>query len=121
MRKAQLQGVLALLFTLPAWLIAAPRVISLSPANTELAFAAGITPIGVSSFSDYPPQAKQIEQIASWQGMNLERIVALKPDVVLAWRGGNAERQVNQLSSLGIKVMWIETGSVEQLADALES
>ena len=119
MRKALLQGVLALLFLFPAWLIAAPRVISLSPANTELAFAAGITPVGVSSFSDYPPEAKQIEQIASWQGMNLERIVALKPDVVLAWRGGNAERQVNQLSSLGIKVMWVETSSVEQLADAL--
>ncbi|MBB1198726.1 vitamin B12 ABC transporter substrate-binding protein BtuF [Enterobacteriaceae bacterium 89] len=120
MRKPLLQGVLALLLALPAWLMAAPRVITLSPANTELAFAAGITPVGVSSFSDYPPEATHIEQVASWQGMNLERIVALKPDVVLAWRGGNAERQVNQLSSLGIKVLWVETGSVEQLADALK-
>lgn len=120
MRNPLLQGMLALLLTLPAWLIAAPRVITLSPANTELAFAAGITPVGVSSFSDYPPQAKDIEQVASWQGMNLERIVALKPDVVLAWRGGNAERQVNQLSSLGINVMWVDTSSIEQLADALE-
>ena len=120
MRKTLMQGAIALLFALPAWLIAAPRVITLSPANTELAFAAGITPVGVSSFSDYPPQAAEIEQVASWQGMNLERIVALKPDVVLAWRGGNAERQVNQLSSLGIKVMWIESESVEQLADALK-
>jgi vitamin B12 transport system substrate-binding protein len=34
--------------------LAAPRVITLSPANTELAFAAGITPVGVSSYSDYP-------------------------------------------------------------------
>ncbi|MGL4725166.1 MAG: vitamin B12 ABC transporter substrate-binding protein BtuF [Scandinavium sp.] len=120
MRKPLLQGILALLLTFPAWLIAAPRVITLSPANTELAFAAGITPVGVSSFSDYPPQAAHIEQVASWQGMNLERIVALKPDVVLAWRGGNADRQVNQLSSLGINVMWVETSSIEQLADALE-
>ena len=37
------------------------------PANTELAFAAGITPVGVSSYSDYPSQAKTIEQVASWQ------------------------------------------------------
>ncbi len=52
--------------------------------------------------------------------MNLERIVALKPDLVLAWRGGNAERQVNQLSSLGIKVIWVETGSIEQIIHALQ-
>lgn len=120
MRKTLTSGLLVLLFSLPAWLMAAPRVITLSPANTELAFAAGITPVGVSSFSDYPPEAAHIEQIASWQGMNLERIVALKPDLVLAWRGGNAERQVNQLTALGIKVMWVETGSVEQIANTLQ-
>jgi vitamin B12 transport system substrate-binding protein len=120
MHNSLTSGIFALLLSLPAWLIAAPRVITLSPANTELAFAAGITPVGVSAFSDYPPQAAGIEEIASWQGMNLERIVALKPDVVLAWRGGNAERQVNQLSALGIKVMWVETGSVEQIASTLQ-
>ncbi len=89
------------------------------PANTELAFAAGITPVGVSSYSDYPSQAKTIEQVASWQGMNLERIVALKPDVVLAWRGGNAERQVNQLQSLGIHVLWVQTSTIEEIIATL--
>lgn len=50
-----LNAALAVLMLLaPAWLFAAPRVITLSPANTELAFAAGITPVGVSSYSDYP-------------------------------------------------------------------
>lgn len=101
------------------WLNAAPRVITLSPANTELAFAAGITPVGVSSYSDYPLQAQKIEQVSTWQGMNLERIVALKPDLVIAWRGGNAERQVDQLASLGIKVMWVDATSIEQIANAL--
>ncbi|MBT9426608.1 vitamin B12 ABC transporter substrate-binding protein BtuF [Enterobacter oligotrophicus] len=119
MAKPLLRALAALLLFAPVWLFAAPRVITLSPANTELAFAAGITPVGVSSFSDYPPQAADIEQVATWQGMNLERIVALKPDLVLAWRGGNAERQVNQLSSLGIKVMWVDAVSIEQVAQAL--
>lgn len=59
--------------------------------------------------------------MATWQGMNLERIVALKPDLVLAWRGGNAERQVNQLTSLGIKVMWVDAVSIEQVAQALRA
>ena len=104
---------------LPAWLIAAPRVISLSPSNTELAFAAGITPVAVSAWSDYPEAAKKLEQVSNWQGMNLERIVALKPDVVLAWRGGNAERQVNQLKALGIKVVWLDPATVEGVVAAL--
>jgi len=119
--KPCVRALVALLLLTPAWLYAVPRVITLSPANTELAFAAGITPVGVSSYSDYPPQAASIEQVSTWQGMNLERIVALKPDRVLAWRGGNAERQVNQLSSLGIKVMWIDAVSIEQVASALRA
>lgn len=119
MAKPFFRALIALFLLTPAWLLAAPRVISLSPANTELAFAAGITPVGVSSFSDYPPEAMHIEQVASWQGMNVERIVALKPDLVLAWRGGNAERQVNQLTSLGIKVLWIDATRIEQVAQAL--
>ena len=80
MAKSLSFALAALLLLAPAWLLAAPRVITLSPANTELAFAAGITPVGVSSYSDYPSQAKTIEQVASWQGMNLERIVSLYLD-----------------------------------------
>ena len=119
MAKLFPRALAALLLALPLWLCAAPRVVSLSPSNTELAFAAGITPVGVSSYSDYPPQAKNIEEVSTWQGMNLERIVALKPDLVIAWRGGNAERQVNQLASLGIKIMWVDAVTIEQVADAL--
>lgn len=119
MAKFISRALVALFFTLPAWLYAAPRVVSLSPANTELAFAAGITPVGVSSYSNYPPEAENIEEVSTWQGMNLERIVALKPDLVIAWRGGNAERQVNQLTALGIKVIWVDAVTIEQVADAL--
>ncbi len=82
-------------------------------------FAAGITPVAVSSYSDYPPQAAKIEQVASWQGMNLERIIALKPDLVLAWRGGNTERQVNQLKQFGITVMWVDAITIEQVIETL--
>ena len=53
MAKSLFRALVALSFLAPLWLNAAPRVITLSPANTELAFAAGITPVGVSSYSDY--------------------------------------------------------------------
>lgn len=94
---------------------ASPRVVTLAPNLTELAFAAGITPVGVSAWSDYPPAATHIEQVANWQGINTERILALKPDVVLAWRSGNPSRQVDQLSAFGVKVVWIEATSVNDV------
>lgn len=98
---------------------AAPRVITLAPSLTELAFAAGITPVGVSAYSDYPADATRIEQVANWQGINTERILALKPDVVLAWREGNPQRQVDQLSAFGIDVVWINPTTVDQIAASL--
>ena len=94
MAKLLSRALVALLFTLPAFLYAAPRVVTLSPANTELAFAAGITPVGVSSYSNYPPEAKNIEEVSTWQGMNLERIVALKPRAMQKSFGGNYDRKL---------------------------
>lgn len=94
---------------------ASPRVVTLAPNLTELAFAAGITPVGVSAWSDYPPAATHIEQVANWQGINTERILALKPDVVLAWRSGNPNRQVDQLSAFGVKVVWIDATRVSEV------
>lgn len=102
-------------------LAAAPRVITLAPHLTELAFAAGITPVAVSAWSDYPPPAKKIEQVANWQGIKVERILQLKPDVVLAWRGGNPQRQIDQLRQFGVNVEWIDPGSLQEMADALAS
>lgn len=97
----------------------APRVVALAPGLTELAFAAGITPVGVSAYSDYPPEALAIEQVANWQGINVERIIALKPDLVLAWRDGNPQRQVEQLRAFGIQIVWMEPTTVEQVIAAL--
>ena len=68
---------LALWLAMPAG--AAQRVISLAPNATELAYAAGMGDVLVaaSAYSDYPPQAAKLEQVASWQGINLERVLAL--------------------------------------------
>ncbi|MDU4094962.1 MAG: helical backbone metal receptor, partial [Pantoea sp.] len=114
------------LLTLALWLFSslalaasAPRVITLAPHLTELAFAAGITPVAVSAWSDYPPAAKSLEQVANWQGIKLERILALKPDLVLAWRGGSPQRQIDQLRALGVQVVWLDPDSVESITAAL--
>ncbi|ARJ41087.1 vitamin B12 ABC transporter substrate-binding protein BtuF [Pantoea alhagi] len=107
------------LFSSLALAASAPRVITLAPHLTELAFAAGITPVAVSAWSDYPPEAKSLEQVANWQGIKLERILALKPDLVLAWRGGSPQRQIDQLRALGVKVIWLDPDSIESIVAAL--
>lgn len=98
---------------------AAPRVVTLAPNLTELAFAAGITPVGVSDHSDFPPAAMQVVRVANWQGINSERLLRLKPDVVVAWRGGTPQRQMDQLQALGIQVLWLAPDSVIQLTASL--
>jgi len=112
----------ALCLPLTAMAQVAERVISLAPNLTELAYAAGLGDklVGVSAYSDYPPQAKKIEQVASWQGINVERILALKPDLVLAWRGGNPQRPLSQLASLGVQVIYLDPQNVNQVASALD-
>lgn len=98
---------------------AAPRVVTLAPNITELAFAAGITPVGVSAYSDYPAAAQQIEQVANWQGINSEKLLRLKPDIVFAWKGGTPQRQVDQLQALGIRVVWLAPDSIDELIASL--
>ncbi|AKJ43759.1 Vitamin B12-binding protein [Pragia fontium] len=99
----------------------AERVISLSPHTTELAYAAGMGDklIAASTYSDYPPEAKKLEQVASWQGINLERVIALKPDLVLAWRGGNPQKMLDQLTNFGIKVLYSDPQNIQGIADNL--
>ncbi|WP_261114882.1 vitamin B12 ABC transporter substrate-binding protein BtuF [Serratia entomophila] len=112
------------LFTL--WLAlpagAAQRVISLAPNTTELAYAAGMgdSLLAVSAFSDYPPAAGKLEQVASWQGVNIERVLALKPDLILAWRGGNPQRVLDQLASFGIPIYYANAGSLDEIARSLD-
>ncbi|AYA42505.1 vitamin B12 ABC transporter substrate-binding protein BtuF [Xenorhabdus nematophila] len=103
-------------------LYAASRVISLAPSTTELAYAAGMGDkmIAVSAYSDYPEAAKKLEQVADWQGINVERIIALKPDLILAWRGGNPQRPLDQLAALGIPIFYSDVKKVEDISTELE-
>lgn len=102
---------------------AAQRVISLAPNTTELAYAAGMGEVllAASSYSDYPPEALKLERVASWQGVNLERVLALKPDLILAWRGGNPQRVLDQLASLGVPVLYVDIKNIGEIAQTLEA
>ncbi|HEX9685392.1 MAG TPA: cobalamin-binding protein [Burkholderiales bacterium] len=85
--------------------LAAPaqRVVALAPSLAELAFAAGAGGqlVGVARFSDFPPAAREIPQVGDAARVDYERVVALKPDLILAWKSGNSAADVGRLESLG--------------------
>jgi len=81
----------------------AQRIISLAPHLAELAFAAGAGGrlAGVVRFSDFPPAARSLPLIGDSARLEIERIVVLRPDLLLAWKSGNAPGDVERLESLG--------------------
>jgi iron complex transport system substrate-binding protein len=97
----------------------AQRVISLAPHVTELLFAAGggSQVVGVVSYSDFPEEAKKIPQIGSNREVDLERIMALKPDLIVVWRHGSSERQIEMVQKLGIPMFHSEPQKLEDIAD----
>lgn len=97
------------------------RIVSLAPHVTELLFAAGASEqvIGVVEFSDYPEQAKSIPRVGSYNKFDLERIVALNPDLIIAWKSGNPDSQVKELIRLGFKVYFNEPRQLEDVAQSL--
>ncbi|MDX1559770.1 MAG: helical backbone metal receptor, partial [Marinobacter sp.] len=87
----------------------AQRVVSLSPGATELLFSAGAGDkvVAVSAWSDYPLEAVDLPQVGDSNRLDLEAIVSLAPDLVVAWVDGNSRSQLERLSGLGISVFWL--------------
>ena len=94
----------------------AARIVSIAPHLTEIAFAAGAGKklIAVSEYSDYPPAAKRLPRVGDGARVDIERILTLKPDLVLAWKSGNQAGDIARLERLGIPV-WVSEPS--RLAD----
>jgi iron complex transport system substrate-binding protein len=90
------------------------RIISLAPNITEILFAvgAGDTIVGVSEFSNYPPEAAGLPQVGSYIKPNLEAIIALKPDLVIATADGEKRAEIDRLASLGIPVYIINPRTI---------
>lgn len=100
----------------------ATRIVSLAPHTTELLFAAGAGDevAGVSQFSDYPEAAKHLPQLGGAAGFDIERIAALKPDLVVLWQSGAAPAQVEALKRLGLPVFESEPHDFATVASSLE-
>jgi iron complex transport system substrate-binding protein len=100
----------------------ARRVISLAPHVTEMIFAAGGGEriVGTVSYSDYPPQAREIARVGDNKALDLERIAALKPDLIVVWRHGNAQKQTDRLRALGIPLFYSEPRRLAAIPENME-
>lgn len=99
----------------------AKKIISLAPSMTELLFSlgAGDNVVGVMDFSDYPPEAKQRPIVGRFDMLDMERILALQPDLIVAWRSGNPRTSIQRLKDLGFTVYIAEPDSLNSIAGHL--
>lgn len=96
------------------------RIISLAPSNTELLYALGLGDrvVGVTRYCNYPPAALTVEQVAGFSDLSTEKIVAARPDLVLASRGNDPEGLAG-VRQLGIPVFGLANNSVDQVIESL--
>ena len=99
----------------------AQRIVSLAPHATELLFAAGAgrRVVGVSAFSDYPQAARGLPQVSGGMRLDIERILALKPDLAVGWQTGNTRADLDKLAALGIPVFFAEPQRLDAVPEAL--
>ena len=100
----------------------ARRIISFAPHITELLFAAGAGArvVGTVEYSDYPEAAQRIPRVGDSAQLDLERIVGLRPDLIVLWQHGNAQRQIDKLLQLGIPVYYNEPRRLPDIGRAIE-
>lgn len=100
----------------------ARRIVSLAPHITEQLFAigAGDRIVATSEFADYPPQAESIPRVARAHSVDLERVAATRPDLIVVWGSGFPPALIEALKRLGVPVYVNEPGELESIATSLE-
>lgn len=100
----------------------ATRIVSLAPNLTELLFEAGAGErlIGAVAYSDFPDAAQRIPRIGEASRLNIEEILELKPDLVVAWKTGNNREDYEKLERLGLKVYVLEPDRIARIPNIIE-
>ena len=99
----------------------ARRIVSLAPHATELLFAAGAGDrvVGVLSPADWPPEAARLPRVGDASAVDLERVVALGPDLIVTWPY-LAPAQIERLRTLGVPIYVSDPHTPEAIAEDLE-
>lgn len=97
------------------------RVIALIPSLTEIVYALGQGDllVGATEFANEPPAAAKLPRVGSYLHLDIERIVALRPDLCLASRDGNPEHLVRRIEELGIPVFALDPRTLPEISDSV--
>ncbi len=103
--------------------VPATRVVTVAPSLTELVYAAGAGGrlVGVSAYSDFPQAAQALPAVADAAGISLEALLALRPDLVLTWKSGTRESDVQKIRAARIPVFAIEVVQLDDVPKALRA
>jgi len=98
------------------------RIVTLMPHAAELLFAVGSgdTIVGAVDYSDYPAEAKKISRVGGYSGLNIEAIMALNPELIIAWPEGNNTRELERLRQLGFELYSSGPETFADIADNLQ-
>jgi iron complex transport system substrate-binding protein len=98
------------------------RIVSIAPSATETVYALGLGSrlVGDTDYCDYPPQAKLLPHVGAMVNPSLERIVALKPDLVLGTDEANRRETADQLEHLGIPLYGVTAHTVDGVIKSVE-
>lgn len=99
----------------------AQRIVSLAPHITESLFAAGAGEliVGTVKYADFPEAAKKIPRIGDSSMLDLERIVAARPDLIVVWLHGNSERHLDRVRQLGVPVFYSQPKTLADIGSSL--
>ncbi|MGH7934782.1 MAG: ABC transporter substrate-binding protein [Candidatus Binataceae bacterium] len=98
-----------------------PRIVSLAPSVTETLFAlgAGKEVIGVSRYTDYPPQAAKLPEVGTFLTPNLEAIVALRPTLIIGPAESSDRREVRALGAMGYGILMVNDNSIAGIEQSI--
>jgi iron complex transport system substrate-binding protein len=97
------------------------RVIALAPSITEVIYDLDQEKrlVGATQYSTHPPEAKSLPRVGSYVRLDIEKIVALKPDLCFAIKDGNPKHIIDKIVSLGIPVYVIDPRNLLQIMDTI--
>ncbi|WP_028835664.1 MULTISPECIES: cobalamin-binding protein [unclassified Pseudoalteromonas] len=122
MLKRIVFGLLLFAVNVPQALADKPlRIVALAPHIVENLYAigAGDLIVGTLDYADYPQEATKIERIGGYNGISIEKLLMLKPDMVIAWKSGNQAEDLAQIKRLGIELYLSDPSSIEGVASEI--
>ncbi|MCZ6669669.1 MAG: cobalamin-binding protein [Acidobacteria bacterium] len=98
------------------------RIVSLAPGITEILYRLdlGDRIAGVTEFSNFPPETRNKPKVGGFANPNVERIIALRPDLVIAIPNVGNRAPVETVERLGVPILIVETRSLEELYQAID-